>query len=163
MSRGIICSCLLLSFARLLVPFSHSRLLQKFICFKPGLLGIPKLSHQLSKLCHKPFKVLQSAIGMQSNFCECMPFCCSVQERHDDCIIWLQQQSFKCWNTALKQIQELAFFFFLLDIIDLTCNRSSKSQAVSFFISEAFVAKHQIVPEPNVGMPWKLIVSERLF
>ena len=34
----------------------------------------------------------------------------------------------------------------------VTCNRSSKSRAASFFISEAFVAKRLIVLEPNVGI-----------
>jgi hypothetical protein len=46
------------------------------------------------------------------------------------------------------------------EMVDLTCNRSSKSRAASFFISEAFVAKRLIVLEPNVGMARNL-VSEK--
>jgi hypothetical protein len=53
-------------------------------------------------------------------------------------------------------MQELAFSF-LPEIIDLTCNKSSKSRAASFFISDAFVAKRRIVP--NVGMSRKLVSS----
>ena len=42
---------------------------------------------------------------------------------------------------------------------DLTCNKSSKSRAASFFISEAFVAKRLIVLEPNVGMARNLVAA----
>ena len=41
----------------------------------------------------------------------------------------------------------------------LTCNRSSKSRAASFFISEALVANRLIVLEPNVGMARNLVVA----
>jgi hypothetical protein len=75
--------------------------------------------------------------------------------------MWLREQSFKCGDTALKQMQELAFSFFLPEIIDLTCNRSSKSRAASFFISDAFVAKRRML-EPNVGMSRKLVTAKRL-
>jgi hypothetical protein len=46
------------------------------------------------------------------------------------------------------------------EMVDLTCNRSSKSRAASFFISEAFVAKRLIVLEPNVGMARNLVAEK---
>ena len=58
MPRGITCNCLLFSLARLLAPVMCSCLLQKFKCYKSRLHGIPKLSHQLTQLCCKPFKML---------------------------------------------------------------------------------------------------------
>jgi hypothetical protein len=41
-------------------------------------------------------------------------------------------------------------------IMSLTCNKSSKSRAASFFISDALLAKRRIVPEPKVGISRKL-------
>ena len=48
------------------------------------------------------------------------------------------------------------------EMVDLTCNRSSKLRAASFFISEAFVAKRLIVLEPNVGMARNLVAEKLL-
>jgi hypothetical protein len=62
-----------------------------------------------------------------------------------------------------KANTEVSIFFLLSINLDHTCNRSSKSRAASFFISEAFVAKHLIVLEPNVGILLKLVIMERLF
>jgi hypothetical protein len=61
-------------------------------------------------------------------------------------------------------MQTSAFSFFppQIRVLELTCNRSSKSRAASFFISEAFVAKRLIVLEPNVGILLKLVIMERL-
>ena len=47
-------------------------------------------------------------------------------------------------------------------MVNLTCNRSSKLRAASFFISEAFVAKRLIVLEPNIGMARNLKVYHLL-
>ena len=46
------------------------------------------------------------------------------------------------------------------EMVDLTCKRSSKSRAASFFISEAFIAKRLIVLEPNVGMAQNLVAEK---
>jgi len=69
------------------------------------------------------------------------------------------QQSFKGWDAALKNKLELDFLF---PYARLTCNRSSKSRAASFFISDAFVAKRLIVLEPKVGMARNLVVTENI-
>ena len=56
----------------------------------------------------------------------------------------------------------LVFLCFSPEVQSLTCNRSSKSRAASFFISEAFVAKRLIVLDPNVGISRKLAITKRL-
>jgi hypothetical protein len=60
------------------------------------------------------------------------------------------------------QTNVLVSLVFLPEVQSITCNRSSKSRAASFFISEAFVAKRLIVLEPNVGISRNLAIKKKL-
>jgi hypothetical protein len=79
-----------------------------------------------------------------------MPLGKSEQQGHNNFIMWLREKAVEHRDAALVNLMITATSLGMKSETP-TCNKSSKSRAASFFISDTFVVKRRIVLQLNDG------------
>ena len=134
-----------------LVPSVGFGFMAKFLGWESRAL-VSEHTKLAPKSSQDPFQNLQCFICMQSQLCQAMPMGEKKQELTDYWVIGLGKKTYENWNCALAKLHEPLTLG--NDILNNTCNKSSKSRAAIHFNLDMFCPKRWMVSHPK-AVTWQ--------